>query len=407
MARRPDPGIKSVEVSDRRGGTTRVWEATADVGEQGGGRQQQRRRFRTKAEAVAWRASVMGDRARGTHVAPSQVTMQQAVESWLAGLRKDQGTIDAYKAALRPVVEVLGAKPAQKVTKADVVKLREALIDGTTPRGQWASTTINPCLSKLRRVFDDLMGQGIVARNPARLVENVRREDTPDRPPPEYETYTPEQVKKLLKSVIKTEDAVMCLLSLLGLRRSEIAGMRWSSVDFDAGTICVERLVTVSSAGVADRKRTKTPASQRGLPMPKVLVRVLTETRSRARRDRLAAGSAWRGEEDGHLYRQPLGQRYHPRTVNSRWDAALDQAGLPHIRLHDGRHTAATVLHIDGAPAAIVAAWLGHASAATTMRIYTHAQHQELLKAASQFDGMFGGDDLFDDDADAGGQQVV
>lgn len=390
MARRKsEPGVKSVEVSDRRGGTQTVWEAIADVGEPGEKRQQSRRHFANKADAVAWRSGIMADRARGTHVAPAKVTMKQGIDQWLKGLRKEQTTVDAYTAALRPVVEILGNKPVQKVTKADIENLVDALIEGTTPRGKWASTSINPMLSRLRTVFDDLMGQGVISRNQARLVSNVRRDDTPDRPPPDYDTYTPDQVKVLMKSVMGTEDAVLCIFSLLGLRRSEIAGMRWSAIELDAGIVTITRTVTVSSKGKKDKTGTKTRSSTRDLPLPKVAFRILTDAQSRARRDRLASGSAWNGDEDGHVFRQPLGEGYHPRTVNARWNAALDNAGLPHIRLHDGRHTAATVLHLDGAPAAVVAAWLGHASAATTMRIYTHSQRHELLKAASQFDSLF------------------
>ncbi|MBV0918253.1 tyrosine-type recombinase/integrase [Mycobacteroides chelonae] len=392
MARRKsEPGVKPVEVSDRRGGTRTAWEALADVGDPGEKRQQSRRRFLSQADAVAWRSGIMADRARGTHVAPDKMTVQEGVEQWLRGLRKEQTTIDAYTAALRPVVEALGDKPVQKVSKADIENLVDALIAGTTARGKWASTSINPMLSRLRKVFDDLMGQGVVARNPARLVANVRREDTPDRPLPEYDTFTPEQVKTLMASVVGTEDSVLCIFSLLGLRRAEIAGMRWSHIDLDdTGILTVTRTVTVSSKGASDRLRTKTKTSKRELPLPKTALRILHDARARARRDRLASGSAWQGEEDGHIYRQVLGEGYHPRTVNARWNAALDNAKLPHIRLHDGRHTAATVLHLDGAPAAVVAAWLGHASPATTMRIYTHSQQRELMKAASQFDSMFG-----------------
>lgn len=392
MARREEPGVKPVTVSDRKGGTVQMWQAVADVGEQHGKRQQSRKRFATKAEAIAWRSGITADRARGTHVAPAKMTMRQGVEQWLRGLRKEQTTLDAYTAALRPVVEVLGDKPVQRVTKADIEALVDGLIEGTTPRGKWASTSINPMLSRLRRVFDDLMGQGIVARNPARLVSNVRRDDTPDRPPPEYETFTPEQVKQLMKSVAGTEDSVLAVFSLLGLRRAEIAGMRWSHLDIDGDVplLTVTRTITVSSKGASDRARTKTKTSRREWPLPKVAVRILTDARTRARRDRLAAGSAWQGEADGHVYRQPLGEPYHPRTVNARWNAALDNASLPHIRLHDGRHTAATLLHLDGAPAAVVAAWLGHSSPATTNRLYIHTQREALMRAASQFDAMFG-----------------
>ena len=391
MARkRPEPGLKQVTVSDRRGGEVEQWEATVDTGDAGGRRKQSRKRFGTKREAKAWRDGILADRARGTHVTPATMTMATAVEDWLASRRNKQATtLDAYTAALRPVIEVLGEKPVQKVTVKDIDALVQALIDGTTPRGQWSPTSINPMLARLRTVFDWLQAQGVVARNPARLVENVGREDTPDKPPPMYVTYTPEDVKTLLKSVLRTEDSVLCIMAMLGFRRGEIAGMRWSSVDLVAGTIAVERTVTVSSKGTKDSDRTKTASSRRTLPLPTVALKILRAATDRRDRDKATAGSAWRGEPDGHVFRQELGEGYHPRTIDARWERALKAAGTPKMRLHDGRHTAATLLHLDGATAAITAAWLGHASAATTMRIYTHAQDAQMLGAAGQLHALF------------------
>ncbi len=391
MARkRLEPGLKQVTVSDRRGGEVELWEATVDTGDAGGKRKQSRKRFATKREAKAWRDGILADRSRGTHVAPAAMTMKDAVEGWLASRRnKRDTTIDAYTAALRPVVELLGECPVQKVTVKDIEALVQALIDGTTPRGKWAPTSINPMLARLRAVFDWLQAQGIVARNPARLVENVGREDTPDKPAPEYVTYTPEDVRTLLKSVLRTEDSVLCILAMLGVRRGEIAGLRWSAVDLEAETIAVERTVTVSSKGTKDSDRTKTASSRRTLPLPKIAVNILRAAKQRRDRDKATAGSAWRGEPDGHVYRQELGQGYHPRTVDARWGRAIKAAGTPEMRLHDGRHTTATLLHLDGASAAVTAAWLGHASAATTMRIYTHAQDAQMTEAAGQLDSLY------------------
>lgn len=200
----------------------------------------------------------------------------------------------------------------QKITVKDIEALVQALIDGTTPRGKWAPTSINPMLARLRTVFDWLLAQGVVARNPARLVENVGREDTPDEPAPEYVTYTPEDVRTLLKSVLRTEGSVLCILAMLGVRRGEIAGLRWSAVDLEAETIAVERTVTVSSKGTKDSDRTKTASSRRTLPLPKIAVNILRAAKDRRDRDKATAGSAWRGEPDGHVYRQELGAGVPP-----------------------------------------------------------------------------------------------
>lgn len=390
MAKREEPGIKPVMVSDRKGGQIQMWEAVVDAGLPGDPRHQQRRRFPTKAEARAWRNGILADRARGTHVAPNVLTMRKAVEDWLAGQRVEQTTSEAYTYALVPVVEVLGDTAAQDVKKRDIEALVQRLIAGTTSRGAWAAPTINAMLSRLRAVFDDLQGQGVVIRNPARLVKNVRREDTQKPEKPKRGTFTPEQVRTLLTSVAGTEDEVLCTLSLLGFRRSEIVALRWSSVDLDAGTITVERRAVSTRKGVSEAKKTKSKDSHRTLPLPAQTADVLKAARTRARRDRLAYGTKWRGDADARVFRQPNGSGYAPRSANRRWDEALKAAGLSHIELHGGRHTAATLMHLAGERPAVVAEWLGHASPEVTMRIYTHAQTREVQTAAERFDALYG-----------------
>lgn len=392
MARRQlPPQIKKLVIgADHNGRDILRYEVVADIGEKGSKRKQTRKRFKTEAAARAFLDPILGDKARGLHVAPSDLLVKDAVTRWLAAQRIEQKTLDAYTNNLRPVVEQFGGRTIQSVTKDDIEQLVQALIDGTTARGAWAATSINPMLSRLRSMMDDLMGQGVISRNPARLVKNVRREDTKSPEPPTRVTLTAEQVRHLLDHVEGTEDEVLVLLALLGMRRSEIVGLRWSHVDLDAKTITVERAVVPTSVGTEDKKRTKTTASGRTLPLPDHAVETLNRVRRRYLRERLASGSAWTGEPDGHVFFKPDGSRYAPATADRRWTRAMHAAGLEPINLHGGRHTAATLLLLQGAPLAVVAAWLGHANGDVTMRVYAHAQKQAIEAAASTFDGMYG-----------------
>ncbi|WP_165704588.1 site-specific integrase [Mycobacteroides abscessus] len=187
-----------------------------------------------------------------------------------------------------------------------------------------------------------------------------------------------------------TEDEALVLFSLLGMRRSEIVGLRWSHIDLDTKTLTVERTVVTTSTGTEDKKRTKTTGSTRELPLPERAVESLRRVRARYLRDRMASGTAWRGEADGHVFFKPDGTRFAPATADRRWNRAVNAAGLPPLTLHEGRHTAATLLLLQGAPLAVVAAWLGHANGDVTMRIYAHAQKEAIEAAATTFDGLYG-----------------
>ena len=80
-----------------------------------------------------------------------------------------------------------------------------------------------------------------------------------------------------------------------------------------------------------------------------------------------------------------LGQPYHPNLLTFRWARMLDDLKITRVRLHDARHSCATLMHLRGVPIAVIAAWLGHASAAFTMSVYAHSQNDALKSAASSF----------------------
>jgi integrase len=76
------------------------------------------------------------------------------------------------------------------------------------------------------------------------------------------------------------------------------------------------------------------------------------------------------------------GERHHPDTLSKMWTKAVAAAGVPHIRLHDARHTCGMTMHLHGVPPAVIAAWLGHADVGFTMRTYVHSQPDALAEGA-------------------------
>jgi integrase len=127
----------------------------------------------------------------------------------------------------------------------------------------------------------------------------------------------------------------------------------------------------------------KSKASNRALPMPDEVVEVLRAARKRQAEERLAFGQGYGSDE--YVASDETGQPYHPDTLTSAWGRMLDQLGIERVRLHDARHSCATLMHLRGVPIAVIAAWLGHASAAFTMSVYAHSQDDALKDAASSF----------------------
>ncbi len=389
------PGFVTVREHDsgRRSYGVRIEATGAD-----GKRRQQRRRFRTLKQAVDAYTAVHTARATGTHTAPAELTVRQACQAWLAGQRIKRTTAAAYAAALRPVIDRYGARKCQQITKSDVEALVVELRDGTGPRGVWARTTINPMLALWRKVWADLHAQGVLARNPVALVEPLRKRS--GEPALKLDDVMTEQLVRQLVDAHEVDLAVgrpardrkhahlrvpFLHLALLGLRRGEISGLRWSAVDLVATpptlTVRATRIATVG--GVFEQDEAKTASSSRILALPPHLWPILRRTRREQLRMRAGFGSQWKGPRDGFVVAHPDGRPPSPRTLNSWWNRSLQYAGVPHRRLHASRHTAATLLHLRGAPTATVAAWLGHADGVLAMRTYAHTSADSLQAAAA------------------------
>ena len=153
----------------------------------------------------------------------------------------------------------------------------------------------------------------------------------------------------------------MWYLALSGLRRGEIAGLQWSDVDFDAGTITVARSRVELGGGPTTvvESEPKTKASRRTLPLDEGLLAVLRRASARHAHERLALGAAH--ADSGYVACTEAGQPYTPGALTHMWHKIAKTAGVRPIRLHDARHSCGTALHLRGVPLVVIAKWLGHA----------------------------------------------
>ena len=235
-------------------------------------------------------------------------------------------------------------------------------------------------------VLDDQMAQGHVVRNVAKLVDRV------DGDAKTFRTLSERDMFRILDH--ESRDRHPWALALYGLRRGEIAGLRWANVNLTDKTIGAgadalpARSVRIEENRVAVGKQieTGTPkskASNRTLPMPDEVVDVLKAARKRQTEERLRFGEGFGSGE--YVASDEQGIPYHPNLLTFRWGRMLDGLKITRVRLHDARHSCATLMHLRGVPIAVIAAWLGHASAAFTMSVYAHSQDDALKSAASSF----------------------
>ena len=383
------PQIKRVELAARDGGRPVIrYQLTVDVGVVDGKRKQLRKRYKTEREARAALDAVRGDVAKGTYVHPSKITLTQAFEDWLAskhGLKPS--TLHGHRVNLAPALAELGEVEVQKLSKRHLDDLVTALRAGglTSPTGKsrksWSPRSVNYMLGLLTAVLRDQMRQGHVVRNVAELIDRIPADPKPP------DTFTPSELQAVLAHIDSDRYAIAWQLALTGLRRGEVAGLRWSDIDLAARTLQISSTrLRFGKHLVEDTPKSR--ASRRTLPIPDHLAAALRAARAIQAADRLALGEEY--DASGYVVVDECGAALSPHALTSRWARTLKAAGVRHIRFHDARHTCGTLMHLQDVPIAVISAWLGHASKAFTMATYVHSQPEALTLAARSFNSVVG-----------------
>jgi len=161
-----------------------------------------------------------------------------------------------------------------------------------------------------------------------------------------------------------------------GLRRSEIVGLRWASINFEANTITIEHTVTIATI---DGKRvviaddtTKTKSSFRTLPLVPAIRTKLLEIREEQERNRNLCGKSYSRFEGCYIYTDVLGNRIKPDYLSAMFPLFMEKQGFKRMRFHDLRHSCASLLLANGVPLKHIQDWLGHSNFAITANTYAH-----------------------------------
>jgi integrase len=381
MAKEP---IRKITLAD---GSTR-YRVVVDVGRgPDGSRDQRTSTHKTLREAREWLAKVRTSAKEGSYVRPSKLTLTEHLDTWLAGKRDLRpSTRRGYVDALKPFRAALGTKPLQQIGKADLDRVVTTMLTTGGPNGHGRKPrTVILSLVVLQQALDDAVRQGLLVRNVAALVERPRQEHH------EMRAWTLAQAQAFLRHVAKDRLYAAWLLTLHGLRRGEVLGLRWSDVDLDSDppTLAVRSTRVLVDAVTVEVGEPKTARGRRLLPLPPGMVAALRALKAQVARERLAAGPAY--EDSGLVVVDELGQPLRPERYSDAFQRLVREAKLPVIRLHDARHTAASLMLALGYPVHIVAAWLGH-DPVMTHRVYAHVHRDEMQALAEAFSRALAGE---------------
>lgn len=368
----------------RRG---KSWAYVVDVGRDpatGRRRQQTKGGFRTKRAAEDALSETIGKLNDGSFVAPDPQTLGEWIDRWLVTMapKVRASTLRDYRAGLGRVTDRLGHVKLQALRPLDVEELYASLLeDGHRYGGGLAPKTVRNVHIALRRSLADAVRFGLVQRNVAALV-------TPPAPVrAELQTWDASEVRTFLAAVADDRNGpAYRLLVSTGMRRGEALGLRWSNVDLEAARVTINRSLSVVDSALV-WSSPKTARSRRSVSLDPETTASLRAHRRQQLEERVAAGDAW--DDADLVFCDELGGPLHPDRFTRAFGSAARRAGVKQIRLHDLRHTWATLALQAGIHPKVVSERLGHATTGITLDIYSHVQPELDAQAATTVAQLF------------------
>lgn len=393
------------------------WRAAVDLGWADGKRQRKYLSGPTKAAVGRRVREALAQVEAGVPLTRDGVG--PTVEEWLwywhdnvQARRVREATLSAQEVVIRRhLVPGLGKIRLRELTPEHV----ESLLVGLE-RPQFNSTSVLKVHRCLSRALVVAMQRGLVARNVCTLI------DPPSPQTADVDPLTREDARRLLAAARESRNAARWILALsVGLRQGEALALAWPNVDLDAGTVAIRQAMSRArylhgcgrppSCGKrpvacpqrkghgADLADVKSRAGKRVIVLPKPLVDALRTHRAVQLEERLAAGSVWwtepttaKGKSWDLVFRTPDGRPVGHKSDHAAWKTLLAQAGIRDARLHDARHTAASLLLLLKVPARVVMDILGHSSYQLTMNTYSHVAPELSSEAAELMAGALWGD---------------
>lgn len=307
----------------------------------------------------------------------SKVLFLDAMERWLEDVMVGQvryNTLVQYRNTFAYNIKTY--PPFQGVR---LQKLTPALLQGfynAKVKAGLSPNTVHKLHANLNKFLNYAVSLDMIPSNPAQRVTLPRKER-----PNVGKAYTSQQLQDLLRLLEGDPlELVVFLTVTYGLRRSEVCGLRWCSVDFAAQRLTIDHTAVAINSEVIRSDHTKSAASRRVLPMSPYVCEVLQKAQAAQAQASDELGSLW--TDSGYVCVRPDGQPIDPTFVSHHFARVLKKSGLPYIRFHDLRHSVATLLHSGGYDLKDIQGWLGHSDISTTGNIYSHLEDKRLAGMA-------------------------
>jgi integrase len=356
------------------------WSFTIDIGRDpatGKRTQKTRSGFKTKKEAQEHCAKLITELTKGIFVDSKNMTVQELIEEWLETVKvkvRDTTFKNYSRAANSRIIPVLGQSKLKELSISHVQKyVNDCIEEGLS------SSYIEYIFTVLKSSMEYAIKTERLVKNPLKYVEIPR----PRRA--QHITWSIEEINRFLHFAQFDSPIYHIIFKLLihtGMRRGEVLGLHWKEVDLKNNKISVTTSLVYDEDGFRCTDL-KTASSKRLISIDDELVSELKKYKANQNQFKLALGAGY--EDQDLVCAREDGRPIYPRTLATKFDSIIKKASVPKIRLHDLRHTHATILLKLGENPKVVSERLGHSTVTMTLDTYSHVTPDMQKSTADKF----------------------
>jgi integrase len=327
----------------------------------------------------------------GEYITPDKMIFSDFFKEWekkYADKELAETTLTNYLTHLKNyIIPKIGHIRIDQITPMHIISLLEDMKRIKDPGRPLSNRTKQDTYLTLRNIFERAVEWQVITLNP---LTKVKKPKILDEEAKEVNVYDEDEVITLLQAVQSEPFHWRIFLSLAliaGLRRSESLGLEWKNINLEEGILDIQQVITKGRNG-AVIKPPKTKTSKRLITLPSSLVEELKLYKVHCKNESDKMGDKWIETEREWLFFNENGTHFYPTTPTTWWRRFTKRARVRFIRLHDLRHTSATLLINQGIHAKIISSRLGHSDIRVTMNTYGHALRSADRAAAEVFENI-------------------
>jgi integrase len=332
---------------------------------------------KTQSEARKWLQDTRNQINQGLSFMGAKTSLADFLEEWLQSYQqsiRSKTYFQYLQICHHHIYPAIGGIKLKDLRPDHIQSFYNAKIQsGTSPR------TVLVIHAVLHRGLNYALKWGLIGRNPAQAVTRPKFKRK------EMKTLNDSQVRSFLSTTKGSRsEALFWLAVTTGMRQGELMGLKWSDLDWRSKRLHVQRQVQrLKNEGIVFTEP-KSAAGKRAIVLSTGMIQKLREHLNFQQQERIIAGTNW--QENDLVFPSVIGTPLDHRNLFRDFKETLKKAGLPDIRFHDLRHTAATLMLQQGIHPKVVQERLGHADISLTLNTYSHVLPSMQEEAAEKMD---------------------